>query len=260
MARTKSRIGADRPVSRPRIFVTEPLVAGATIDFTPSQANYLFDVLHLAAGDAIALFNGSDGEWTGRVAGCGKGWASTNIEEKHRAQPPEPDIWLLFAPIRAGIDDLVRKATELGTAGLHPVMTEYTHVTRVNYERVAANAVEAAQQTDRLTVPAIHPARPLAEVLANWAPPRRLIFCDESGFGTPIAEALGDMHAAGPWAILTGPEDGFSPTELDAVRKLPFVTAVSLGPRLLRADTAAVAALACWQAVLGDWRSATSGA
>lgn len=250
------------PAVRARLHVGDGLGSGRSVGLKATQAHYLRHVLRLEAGDAIALFNGRDGEWAGTIAGFGKGWASVDVGGLRRAQAPEPDLWLLFAPIKHGrIDYLAQKATELGVSRLQPVITERTNVSRVNTERLAANAVEAAQQTGRLTVPEVCAPRPLLEVLAGWPETRRLMLCDETGSGPPVAEAL--AHAGRgtevPWAVLIGPEGGFSTGELDALAKLPFVMPVSLGPRLLRADTAAVAALACWQAALGDWAKSTPG-
>lgn len=246
---------------RTRLFVRAPLAAGASVGLDPDQAHYLRHVLRLSAGDTVALFNGADGEWTGTVAGFGKGWASVDVGARRRSQRAEPDLWLLFAPIKHGrIDYLVQKAAELGVSRMQPVMTEYTNVSRVNVERLQANAVEAAQQTGRLTVPEVAAPRTLFAALDGWPEARRLMVADESGAGRPVVEALTAQAAGAPWAVLIGPEGGFAPAELDALHKLPFVTPVSLGPRLLRADTAAVAALACWQAVLGDWQNETPGA
>ncbi|HSR55718.1 MAG TPA: 16S rRNA (uracil(1498)-N(3))-methyltransferase [Alphaproteobacteria bacterium] len=247
---------------RARLYVADGLAEGLSVGLKATQAHYLRHVLRLKAGDAIALFNGRDGEWTGTIAGFGKGWASVDIGSRRRPQVPEPDLWLLFAPIKhARIDYLAQKATELGVARLQPVMTERTNVSRVNTERLAANAVEAAQQTGRLTVPEVAGPERLENILADWPEQRRLMFCDESGTGPPVAEALAKAAPAAhqPWSVLIGPEGGFSAGELDALAKLPFVMPVSLGPRLLRADTAAVAALACWQAALGDWAESTPG-
>lgn len=247
---------------RARLFVTDRLGAEASIGLKPAQAHYLRHVLRLKAGDPVALFNGTDGEWAATIAGFGKGWASVDIDGLRREQAAEPDLWLLFAPIKhARIDYLAQKATELGVSLLQPVITAHTSVGRVNVDRLAANSVEAAQQTGRLTIPEVRPAAALGDLLADWPETRRLMFCDESGSGAPVAEVLAAERGSGcfPWAVLIGPEGGFATSELDALAKLPFVTPVSLGPRLLRADTAAVAALACWQAALGDWAEATPG-
>jgi 16S rRNA (uracil1498-N3)-methyltransferase len=252
-----------RQSSRARLFVGDALAPGVSIGLKSTQAHYLQHVLRLKAGDRIALFNGSDGEWMGTVAGFGKGWASVDILDQLRSQIKEPDLWLLFAPIKHGrIDYLAQKATELGVSVLQPVITARTNVARVNTDRLASNAVEAAQQTGRLTVPDVRAPVRLETAFESWPADRRLMFCDESGSGPPVAEALAaeGASARAPWAVLIGPEGGFATDELDALGKLPFVMPVSLGPRLLRGDTAAVAALACWQAALGDWTDSTPGA
>jgi len=247
----------DRTVApRVRLFVSEPLCVGGSIGLNPAQAHYLQHVLRLRAGDPVALFNGTDGEWAGTIAGFGKSWTLVDVTWLRREQLAEPDLWLLFAPIKhARIDYLAQKSTELGVSVLQPVITAHTSVSRVNIGRLSANAMEAAQQTGRLTIPKVQPVAPLQEVLAAWPEKRRLMFCDESGSGAPVGEVLAAERNSGhlPWAVLIGPEGGFAASELDALAKLPFVRPVSLGPRLLRADTAAVAALACWQAALGDW-------
>ena len=245
-----------------RLFVDADLGPGATIDLAPGQAHYLRHVLRLEAGEAVQLFNGRDGEWRARLDGFGKGKCSIAVADQTRPQRSELDLWLVFAPIkRERIDWLAAKATELGVTALLPAFTRRTAVTRVNTDRLRANAVEAAEQCERLTVPDVREAATLDRILADWPPRRRLLLCAEAGTARPIADALvaekAALAAAGraapePWAVLTGPEGGFAPDELDALVKLAFVTAVGLGPRLLRADTAAVAALACWQAVLGD--------
>ncbi|MEM7225219.1 MAG: 16S rRNA (uracil(1498)-N(3))-methyltransferase [Pseudomonadota bacterium] len=238
-----------------RLFVEADLDAGATVGLDHARAHFLRSVLRLGRGAAIALFNGRDGEWLGHIEGLGKGWASIQVEAQLRAQDSTPDLWLVFAPIkRARIDFLAEKATELGVSRLQPIMTRYTAVSRVNRERLAANAREAAEQCRRLTVPEVLEPRELFDLLADWPAERRLLLCAESGPAQPIAAALGDLAAGGaaPCAVLTGPEGGFAPVELDGLLKLPFVTPVGLGPRVLRADTAALAALATWQAILGD--------
>ncbi len=239
-----------------RLFVEQALAPGAAVGLAPAQAHYLRSVMRLAAGAPLLLFNGRDGEWLARLEGLGKGWASCAVERQTRPQAPEADLWLVFAPIkRARIDFIAQKATELGVAALWPVFTRRTAMTRVNAERLRANAVEAAEQSARLTVPEIIAPASLEAALGRWPAERRILLCDESGAGAPIAEALA-AAVPGPWAVLIGPEGGFEPAELDGLRKRPIVTAVGLGPRLLRADTAALAALACWQALAGDWRGA----
>lgn len=242
-----------------RLFVEADLGEGAPVGLSPQQAHYLNHVLRLGKGDALAVFNGRDGEWLARIDGVGKGWCSLGLLERLRPQAPEPDLWLVFAPIkRARIDFVAEKATELGVSALWPVMTRFTAMSRVNTERLRANAIEAAEQSERLTVPEVFETEDLHRVLARWPAERRLMVLDETGGGQPVAEALapfGGGVPSGPWALLTGPEGGFAKDELDALRQLPFVTAVGLGPRILRADTAALAALACWQALCGDWRA-----
>jgi 16S rRNA (uracil1498-N3)-methyltransferase len=241
-----------RPV---RLFVADDLAAGASVALDADQAHYLRNVMRRCVGDPVYLFNGRDGEWRSTLAEIGKRRALATAGERVRGQPPASGPWLVFAPVKGGrVEDIVEKATELGAARILPAITERTVVPRVNVGRLQARAVEAAEQCDRLDVPDIAEARPLDAVLADWPAGRRLMWCDESGGGAPIADALAGAEK-GPWAVMTGPEGGYAPAELDAVRKLPFVTAVGLGERILRADTAAVAALACLQAIAGDWRS-----
>lgn len=241
----------------PRLFVDAALTAGGETALSANQAHYLRHVLRRGEGDAVHLFNGRDGEWRGRIAALGKSRAAVSVESRLRVQVDEPDLWLLFAPIkRAPIDLMAEKATELGVSALLPVLTRRTVVARVNGERLRAIAVEAAEQCERLSVPEVRAARPLAQVLDAWPEGRRLLLCDETGQGCPIAQALSGLDGAArkaPWAILVGPEGGFDPAELDAIKKRTIVTPVTLGRRVLRAETAAMAALACWQAVIGDW-------
>ena len=238
---------------RTRLYVAADLADGESVTLDASQAHYLKTVLRLERGSPVALFNGRDGEWRAVIEGFGKGTCAVKLECRAREQTPEPDLWLVFAPVkRARIDFLVEKATELGVSALQPVLTERTQVERVNLERLRANVREAAEQTERLTLPEVRQPLPLERALALWPAGRRLLLCDESGRSPDIASAL---HAEQPgvWAALTGPEGGFTERELDVLRNLPFVCAVGLGPRVLRADTAALAALAVFQALLGDW-------
>ena len=243
-----------------RLYLEAALAPGVRVDLDPGQTHHLRDVLRLKPGAALAAFNGRDGEWLARIESLGRGRGNLAVESLRRAALPEPDIWLVFAPIkRAPIDFLVQKATELGCAELQPVITRHTAVARVNRARLAANAREAAEQCGRLSLPVVREPRELGPLLADWPAERRLLLCAEAGPARPIGEALAAIAADpaardAPWAAMTGPEGGFAESELDALRKLPFVTPVGLGPRLLRADTAALAALACWQAVLGDGR------
>ena len=241
-------------IPKTRLFVTTDLAGGLAIGLEPSQAHYVKTVLRLEQGAVVALFNGRDGEWLGRIDGVGKGWCSIALFEQRRPQEAAPDLWLVFAPLKRGrIDFLVEKATELGVGALYPVFTRRSVVERVNLDRLRANVIEAAEQTERLSVPVLAEPEPLERLLARWPADRRLLLCDESGTAPPIAETLA-AAAPGAFAVLVGPEGGFAETELDALRKTPFVLPVGLGPRVLRADTAALAALAVVQALAGDWR------
>jgi 16S rRNA (uracil1498-N3)-methyltransferase len=239
----------------PRLYVADGLASGAEIELDRAQAHYLRSVLRLSTGAAAALFNATNGEWLCRISEIGKG-ASLAVERQLREPEPEaePDLWLIFAPIkRAPLDWLVQKATELGVAALLPVWTARTQVERVNLERLRAHAIEAAEQCERLSVPELRAPERLDRLLAVWPGERRLVVCDESGAGEPIGDAAARLPP-GPVALLVGPEGGFDETELDAIGKLSFVTRVGLGPRVLRAETATLAAVAVFQAIAGDWR------
>jgi 16S rRNA (uracil1498-N3)-methyltransferase len=256
----EDRAAGDKTDGQPetRLYVEADLAAGQSLGLDHARAHYLRHVLRLDAGAVVALFNGRDGEWLARIDGFGKGWCSLTIGERRRPQAPDRDLWLVFAPIkRARIDFVAEKATELGVAALQPVFTRFTAMTRVNTERLRANAIEAAEQTERLSVPEVFEPVSFEKLLADWPKERRLLVCAEAGPARPIAAVLSEIARTAeaglqPWAVLTGPEGGFARSELDALGKLPFVTPVGLGPRVLRADTAALAALACWQAILGD--------
>jgi len=237
-----------------RVYVTEPLAAGAVLDLAPGQAHHLRTVLRLGDGAVVAAFNASDGEWICRLTETGRNRVVLAVERRTRPAEAEADLWLVFAPIkRARLDWLIEKATELGAGALLPVWTQRTQTERLNLDRLRAHAVAAAEQTERLSVPKLHEPQALDRVLGSWQPERRLIVCDETGAGEPIGAAVARL-GVGPTAMLTGPEGGFAETELDALEKLSFVTRVGLGPRVLRADTAALAALAVLQAITGDWR------
>jgi 16S rRNA (uracil1498-N3)-methyltransferase len=243
-----------------RLHVAAGLGAGSEAALTPDQAHYLRNVLRLEPGAALALFNARDGEWLGHIERLGKSGGTVRLSERLRTPVVEPDLWLLFAPIkRARIDYLVEKATELGVRVLWPVFTARTDPARVNLDRLTAHAVEAAEQTERLSVPDLFEPVELSQALAAFPAGRRLFVCDETGAAPSLGEILAgetfaDPAFAGPAAFLVGPEGGFTKSELDALSKLPFVTAIGLGPRVLRSETAALAALAVFQALAGDWR------
>ncbi len=245
----------------PRLFVEADLAAGADVPLSEAQAHYLRHVLRRDEGAPLLLFNGRDGEWRATLGLQGRKRARAAIGDRTRAQEPEPDIWLCFAPIkRLRIDLVAEKATELGVGLLQPVLTEHTAVERVNVGRLRAHAIEAAEQSERLSVPEVREPVALGPMLDTWPGRRRLLMCDETGGGPPIAVALAALDEAAraaPWAIVVGPEGGFAAGELAALRRIKDVTSVGLGPRILRADTAALAALACWQALVGDWRRPT---
>ena len=240
----------------PRLYIASGLAPRVEAELDRAQAHYLRSVLRLDKGAAIAAFNATDGEWLCRVAEFGKRGARLTVEAQLREaeSEAESDLWLIFAPIkRAPLDWLVEKATELGVAALVPVWTARTQVERVNLDRLRAHAVEAAEQSERLSVPELRAPDRLDRVLAAWPGERRLVVCDESGAGDPISDAVARLPP-GPVALLVGPEGGFDETELDAIGKLSFVTRVGLGPRVLRAETATLAAVAVFQAIAGDWR------
>jgi 16S rRNA (uracil1498-N3)-methyltransferase len=237
-----------------RLYVANDLAFGVGVALAGDQAHFLRNVLRLKPGDRVALFNGRDGEWAGEITEVGKRLARLTVGDQTRPQAGEADIWLAFAPIkRARIDFIAQKATELGATVLWPVFTRFTAMERVNLDRLRANAIEAAEQCGRLTVPEIREPIRFDQLLDAWPADRRLICCDETGAGAPIVEAIAASKASVA-GLLIGPEGGLSKEELDRLDKTPNVCRVSLGSRILRADTAALAALACWQAVAGDWR------
>ena len=254
----------------PRIYLDAPLTDGSEVALDRDQANYLRNVLRLERGDTVLLFNGRDGEWQASLAGTGKRALTALVGERTREQPRPRDLHFLFAPLKhARLDYLVQKAVEMGASRLQPVITRHTQVARVNLERMRANAVEAAQQCGILSLPDV--AEPVAfkTIAGSIDAGRLLVFCDEDAEvkdpvaalaqARPTAQALLPAEAARlalPLAVLIGPEGGFAEDEREALRKRPNVLRLALGPRILRADTAAVAALALVQAVLGDWRSA----
>ncbi|HEY2034986.1 MAG TPA: 16S rRNA (uracil(1498)-N(3))-methyltransferase [Rhizomicrobium sp.] len=248
---------SDRELTEPsgkvRLFLEAALGDGVLVTPDEGQAHYLLHVMRAKAGDYVSLFNGRDGEWLARIAEISKRSCVLQCEKQTRPQDASPDVWLCFAPIKkTPADYVVQKATELGASVLQPMFTRRTIVTRVNEERMRANAIEAAEQSDRLTVPEIREAVALNKLLKNWPAGRRVLFCDEGGDAKPVAEAARDINE-NAFAILTGPEGGFDPAEREMIRSHAFVTPVTLGPRILRADTAALASLAVLQALKGDW-------
>ena len=244
---------SDRPATR--LYTPERLAAGGTVALDRAQAHRLRHVLRLGSGALVAGFNAQDGEWLCRLDARGRGDAALSVLTLWRSPEPEPDLWLMFAPIkRVRLDWLVEKASELGVGALVPVATLRTQPERLGENRLRALAIAAAEQSERLSAPELRPLEKLARVLADWPAERWLLVCDESGGGVPIAAALADFPPAAPAALLIGPEGGFAETELDALGKLPIVTRVGLGPRVLRAETAALAALSVFQALVGNWR------
>ncbi|CUA94590.1 16S rRNA (uracil(1498)-N(3))-methyltransferase [Pannonibacter indicus] len=244
-----------------RLFVEAALAPDAEIAADKTQANYLLNVLRLAEGDEVLLFNGRDGEWRARLKLPSRKSVLLCPHEQTRPQPSSDGLVYLFAPLKhARLDYMVQKAVEMGAARLVPVITAHTQATRVNTERMTANVIEAAEQCGILGLAAIEEPRSLAAVLADWTAregERRIIFCDESDEGANPLQLLSALRDEGgatvPPAVLIGPEGGFSAAERAQLKSLPFVSAIPLGPRILRADTAAVAALAIVQSVIGDW-------
>jgi 16S rRNA (uracil1498-N3)-methyltransferase len=241
----------------PRLFVAERLQEGARFQADARAAHYLSNVLRRGSGDPLLLFNGSDGEYRGRIAEAAKRRLVLEALERAREQEPEPDLWLCFAPLKKdAVDFLVEKGTELGVSRFQPVLTAHTASSRINQSRLTAVATEAAEQSERLTVPEVLEPVSLEALRTGWSNDRRLLVCAEAGDAKPIAEALNgltsDVSLSHRFAVLIGPEGGFQDDELDRLRKLPFVTAVGLGPRILCAETAALAVLSVFQAILGD--------
>ena len=238
------------PKSLPRLYVRTALIEAASVELDAGQANYLGNVLRLKEGGELLLFDGRSGEWLARIAGASKKRMVLIVEQRTREPEAIPDVWLAFAPVkRVQTDWLIEKATELGTARLIPVMTQRTVAERVRLDRLRAIAIEAAEQCGRTIVPDISDPLPLAHFLQHRDPARTLYFSDEAG-GEPVGAAF----APGPAVIVTGPEGGFTDDERAAIRAAPNCIAISLGPRILRAETAALAALAAWMSAVGDWR------
>ena len=237
-----------------RLHVADDLLQDGTVLLGPQQTHYLANVMRARTSDEVLLFNGRDGEWLSSIAEIGRRGASLRLLGRYRPQAKGPDLDLVVALVkRARLEIIVEKAAELGARRVRPVVTERTNLSTANLDRLRAIAVEASEQTGRLDVPQILEVAPLGEVLAEWPGDRRLLFCDEAGEAAPALEALRGVEGA-LWGILIGPEGGFAPEERVAARAVTGAVPVSLGPRILRADTAAIAALSLWQASLGDWR------
>lgn len=234
-----------------RLFIDHPFGPGQAVPLDAGQAHYLAGVMRMGPGDEIAVFNGRDGEWAARIHAAGKRGGALALLAQTAPQRDPPDLWLMFAPIKkARTDFIVEKAAELGAARILPVQTDHTNAERIRQDRLQAHAVEAAEQCGGTFVPAVTDLVPLSRLLDGWDASRRILWADEARAGP--AETLARLPR-GPWAILIGPEGGWSPAERARLAAMACVTPISLGPRILRADTAAVAALSLWQAALGDW-------
>ena len=239
----------------PRLYVDAPLRENGALSLGRDHAHYLRDVMRLKPGDDLLVFNGRDGEWRCALSLLDRKRAGGATLEQTRPQTAATGPDLFFAPVKkTGTGFIAEKATELGVQALRPVMTEYTDTSRVNIGRLRANAIEAAEQCGRLDVPDIHEPVPLLELAETWPSSRTLVVADETGQGAGVLDVLRSIHGtAVPPAFVIGPQGGFSETELVFLRGLPVVKTVDLGPRILRAETAAVSVLTCWQAVRGDW-------
>lgn len=237
-----------------RLFAPHDLSVGAELALDEGQSRYLAAVMRAKPGDELRVFNGRDGEWRALVAAVGKRAVTLQIIDVARPQGAGPDLDLVVALVkRAPLETIVEKAAELGARRIRPVVTERTNADHTRVDRLQAIATEASEQTGRLDVPQVQEPVKLEKLIAAWEPERRLLFCDEAGDARPVLDVL--AGASGPWAILIGPEGGFSPREREMLRSLAFATAATLGPRILRADTAAISALTLWQAAAGDWRA-----
>lgn len=236
-----------------RLFVDAPLGKGQSLSLSKDQAHYITGVMRQKAGAIIALFNGRDGEWQAELVEAGKRKAQLTCLVQSKPQKSPPDVWLYFAPIKkARTDFIVEKAAELGAARIFPVQTDFTNADRIRQDRLQAHAIEAAEQCGETYVPPVEALQKLNKVLDNWPDDRKLLFCDETLVENATQALTGEKGEK--WAILIGPEGGFSDLEITRLRAMKATHPISLGPRILRADTAAVAALTLWQNTLGDWR------
>lgn len=238
-----------------RLFIDQPLTAGVMIAPSPEQARYLTGVMRKGVGEALLLFNGRDGEWRAEITEVSKRGCLLMTLERTRDQASTPDLELIIALVKRNrLETIVEKAAELGCRRVRLAITRFTQADHTRVDRLQAIATEASEQTGRLDVPEIVAPEKLDRILDAWPEGRRLMFCDEGGDVRPALEAL--PHGEAGWSVLIGPEGGFSPDERERLRGEAFVRPVGLGPRILRADTAAIAALSLWQAALGDWRDA----
>ena len=243
--------------TKARLYVEDDLAKGRTLQPASDQQHYLVNVMRLGDGDVVGLFNGRDGEWGSILQREGKRGCSLTPQIQTRQQQSSPDLWLVFAPVKkARLDFIAQKASEMGCSRIWPVRTDYCQVSRVNDDRMLANAIEAAEQTERLDIAQIMPFSPVFDALSACDDDRTIIFCDEASAGDPAANAIARLADARPIeraAVVIGPEGGFSPAERSRIDSLQNSLKLSLGPRILRADTAAIAALTCFQSVCGDW-------
>jgi len=236
-----------------RLFVPQPMQAGGTIEPDPQQTHYLVNVLRMQAGAQLLVFNGMDGEWLAQLAEAGKKRVRLALTMQVRPQPAPSDLVYCFAPLKVGrLDYLVQKAVEMGAGVLQPVLTQHTQMSSVGVDRIRANAIEAAEQCGILAIPEVREIVKLERLIWEWEPGRQLVYCDEGAETNNPVPALQSI-AGRKLGLLIGPEGGFSDEERQQLRALPFVTPIPLGPRILRADTAAVAAMAVIQATVGDW-------
>ncbi|XAT62425.1 16S rRNA (uracil(1498)-N(3))-methyltransferase [Rhodobacteraceae bacterium Araon29] len=234
-----------------RLFVDQPLGTAQSVELTREQAHYLFSVMRLSVGTSVSLFNGRDGQWQAEIIEAGKRKGLLLCQKRTKALQMPPDLWFMFAPIKKSRTDfIVEKAAEMGAARILPIQTEFTNSERIRRDRLQAHAIEAAEQCGGTYVPKVEEMRSLESLLSEWPSDRHLLFCDEEKVGQ--ASSLAGFEN-GPWAILIGPEGGFSHTERQKLNNLTYAQSIALGPRILRADTAAVAALTLWQTHLGDW-------
>lgn len=238
-----------------RLFVPHDLAAGAELALDEGQSRYLASVMRAKAGDELRLFNGRQGEWRAIVGQVGKRAVTLQVIDAARPYAQGPDLDLVVALVKRGpLETIVEKAAELGARRIRPVITQRTNADHTRLDRLRAIATEASEQTGRLDVPEVLEPVKLEKLIADWEPTRSLLFCDKAGDAKPILAALAGA-LEGPWALLIGPEGGFAPAEREMLRAQPYAVPASLGPRILRADTAAISALTIWQAAVGDWRA-----